>query len=410
MPGKPIKVLHINTTDTSGSAIAARRISDAVRKKKVDSVMLVLDKLFLSEPYVTGYFDSYKGKAYKLKALLQRNLLPSYYQWKTKPALPEGEMFTFPKSLIDVTKHPLYSTADIIHLHFISDFVDIPSFFRKNNKPVVWTLHDMNPFSGGYHIKENNMKIHPGIQKLKQLNLSIKRAAYDLTSKMIITAPSKWLIEEVEKSKVFSKFNHVLLPNLIDLNHYKPYPQKISRDILKIPATHIKIILFIADDHNAPNKGKEAFLWIYEKLMSKFLFIVAGKGSDSEDYNQPEIHRLGYISSELLLPLVYSAADVTLVPSGIESFSLVTLESLACGVPVAAYNTTGPAEIIEHKKSGYLADVDDKGSLIDGIELILDDTESRKMKINAELRAKEFDSEIISGKFIELYRNLLIGS
>ena len=35
----------------------------------------------------------------------------------------------------------------IIHFHWINTFIDVPSFFKYNKKPVVWTLHDMNPFT-----------------------------------------------------------------------------------------------------------------------------------------------------------------------------------------------------------------------------------------------------------------------
>jgi hypothetical protein len=41
--------------------------------------------------------------------------------------------------------------ADIINLHWVANFIDFQSFFRYNDKPIVWTLHDANPFTGGCH-------------------------------------------------------------------------------------------------------------------------------------------------------------------------------------------------------------------------------------------------------------------
>jgi hypothetical protein len=69
---------------------------------------------------------------------------------KGKPS--NYEVFSFPQTVYNITKHPLVQEADIIHLHWVANFLDYRSFFKQIQKPIVWTLHDLNPISEkGFH-------------------------------------------------------------------------------------------------------------------------------------------------------------------------------------------------------------------------------------------------------------------
>jgi glycosyltransferase involved in cell wall biosynthesis len=84
-----------------------------------------------------------------------------------------------------------------------------------------------------------------------------------------------------------------------------------------------------------------------------------------------EVINLGLIKDDNFLAGVYSAADITIVPSRSESFGQVAAESLSCGTPVAAFNTSGLKDIIDHKETGYLADYLDIADLARGVEYLL---------------------------------------
>ncbi|TAE46946.1 MAG: hypothetical protein EAY69_07690, partial [Cytophagales bacterium] len=74
------------------------------------------------------------------------------HQKYTKLLLKKKEVqFTFTESAYNILSHHLVKEADIIHLHWVAHFLDYASFFKKINKPVVWTLHDKNPLNGGFH-------------------------------------------------------------------------------------------------------------------------------------------------------------------------------------------------------------------------------------------------------------------
>ena len=84
--------------------------------------------------------------------------------------------------------------------------------------------------------------------------------------------------------------------------------------------------------------------------------VVAGSGPDESTLKEifPEALYLGWVAPEEL-PKVYSASDLLVLPSKFDSFSCVTLESFSCGLPVIAYKTKGPKDIIEHNVNGFLA-------------------------------------------------------
>ena len=66
--------------------------------------------------------------------------------------------------------------------------------------------------------------------------------------------------------------------------------------------------------------------------------------------------------------LIYSASDLTLVPSRIESFGLVALESLAHKRPVITFKNLGTTDLIIHRKNGFLSNYLDTQSLFRGIK------------------------------------------
>lgn len=119
-------------------------------------------------------------------------------------------MFTFPYSPNDITDTKEYQEADIINLHWVANFLDWNTFFQKNTKPIVWTLHDQNPFLGGEHYEElfcgidDNGEAIPRVYEEfeKEENdklVDFKKEILEDISNLHIVAPSKWLVEESKK-------------------------------------------------------------------------------------------------------------------------------------------------------------------------------------------------------------------
>ena len=146
-----IKVLHITTSTSGGAGIACVRLHQALEQEKIESIVLALKDYAGTRKNVRGIKTFTKGviadTIRKGKSWLQERVAKT----KLKNQPPGFELFSLNNTYFDITSHPAYRQADIVNLHWISNFVDYTSFFQNNKKPVVWTLHDMFPFTGGCH-------------------------------------------------------------------------------------------------------------------------------------------------------------------------------------------------------------------------------------------------------------------
>lgn len=138
-------------------------------------------------------------------------------------------------------------------------------------------------------------------------------------------------------------------------------------------------------------------------------FVVFGS---SKPQNAPDLgfktHYLGSLHDDVSLVTLYSAVDVMIVPSLQENLSNAIMESLSCGTPVVAFDIGGNSDMIEHQNTGYLAKPFDATDLKDGIEWVLNSSNYDDRCTNArEKVVREFDSEVVAGKYVELYKEVL---
>ena len=85
--------------------------------------------------------------------------------------------------------------------------------------------------------------------------------------------------------------------------------------------------------------------------------IMVGDGPDRKRYEKkyPEVTFVGYKKGRELANH-YRYADVFVFPSRKDTFGVVMIESLACGTPIAAYDVTGPKDLVENGVNGYIGD------------------------------------------------------
>jgi glycosyltransferase involved in cell wall biosynthesis len=403
-----MKVLHINTNDRGGAAKASLRLHYELINNKIESKYLVLDQFYYFKE-VYHFFEN-ETKLTKFINLFKRHAAPSFYQLYYKNKIKTYEHFSFPYTMIDITKHTLYDWADIIHLHYIAEFVNIPVFFEKCKKPIIWTFHDMFPITGlehasGFeeifgiiHTKEN--------QKIRIRNKKNIISAISKTENIKFTTPSKWLKKNAEESNDFFLDKIQVIPHAIDCNIFKQLDKNYCRKTLNLPE-YKRILLYSTDSHFRANKKFEFVIEAINKSKREDLFLltIGNFSKDNVKLNCDSIN-LGFIHNEELLPIIYSAADITIIPSIQESFSLVTLESMACGVPVIAFNTTGPAEILEHNKTGYLAELCSTYDLAKGIDSLLEDeTKYLTLSVNARNEVlRNYNISEIYKQYLNIYK------
>jgi glycosyltransferase involved in cell wall biosynthesis len=410
-----LKILHVNTHDIQGGAArAAYRLHQALLTAGVDSQMLV------------QYKSSDDHAVIRLDSGLQK------IRAKFSPALDALPLKRYPsrtKTLFSTAWVPLSGTAetinrinpDIVHLHWVNDGMMRIEELAKVNAPIVWSLHDMWAFTGGCHYDEECGAYKTGCGNCKVLRSS---KSNDLSKKIFkrkqtVFAPiknrltiiglSQWLKTCAEQSQLFQDTKVINLPNLLNTQTFSPIDKKIARELLKLPQDK-KLVLFGAMSATAdPRKGFKELSQALDKLPEGIELIVFGssKPKDKTTFKQ-QAHYLGYLHDNISLRLLYSAADVMVVPSLQENLSNAIMESLACGTPVVAFAIGGNGDMIDHQQNGYLAQPFDPKDLAHGIEWVLNHPDYHTLSIQARQKVlDQFDAPRVAQQYIATYQTAL---
>lgn len=314
------------------------------------------------------------------------------------------EIFTFPTSSYNLNENQHVKSADIIHLHWISNFVDYPSFFSKIDKPLFWTLHDMNPFQGGFHYEDDSKRNYIKLGALESELLSIKKNSLKRVENITIASPSKWLFQEAIKSDLLGKFKHHYIPYGLDLKFYKIYDQIVARSILNLPPQK-KILLFVSEHLHNKRKGLELLLDALNDLEFHDDVILCAVGSVENINIYPSILRLGRIYDERLMPLLYSAVDALILPSREDNLPNVMLEAIACGTPVIGFPIGGIVDVVKTGITGVLASETTSQALKDAIHQYF--TLEFNRKTIRDFAVENFGLEEQASKYLRLYKEII---
>ena len=420
-----MKILHINTFDDGGAAKACLRLHEGLLDQGIDSKVLIKSKKFsFRETYLFRFpnpnlWDRVKNKLLVLGKRFK--LIPEFSKTESIKILLKKqrkglEIFSYPEAETDITLSPLYKAADIIHLHWVAGFLDWPSFFAKNRKPIVWTLHDQNPFLGIDHYAERFFGIDDDgrpIQRLysqeeiseeKKVNNYKKRIVANVKN-LVVVCPSKWLMSESKKSQVLGRFVHYHIPNGFPTNIFKPYNQDFCRDVLNLPKNK-KIILFVSQSVDSIRKGFKLLRKALELLKdSNVLMCSVGYKADSE--SRRDSIDLGYVHDERLMAVIYSAADLFIVPSLEDNLPNTMIEALLCGTPVVGFPVGGIPDVIVNEKNGFLSATIDAVGLKEAIQNVLNNIDKYDRNLIAEDAFKKFNLALQAKRYIEVYQKVL---
>jgi D-inositol-3-phosphate glycosyltransferase len=104
------------------------------------------------------------------------------------------------------------------------------------------------------------------------------------------------------------------------------------------------------------------------------------------------------------LPYYYSAAEVVIMPSHYESFGMVALEAMACGVPVVASQVGGLAFLVQDGITGFHVPDGDPEALCGALtELVLNPDLRKKMGEQAAVYARDYSWEKIAPRILDVY-------
>lgn len=368
-----MRVLHLSTSDTNGGAArAAYRLHRGLRSNGVDSRMLVQNK-DSDDDHVHGP----EGVMGKLQSKVRRR-----FDELPLKRYPDRDPEIFSPAWIPErrAKQIAEHNPDIVHLHWVSDGFIRPETIAQIDVPVVWTLHDMWPFTGGCHYSKSCLKYQSKCGKCPHLNSdqqsdlanSVWQRKQDAWNGLDITvvSPSQWLGEQARESSLLSGMEIKIIPNCLDMNSF--YPRDRAKGIRHFNLNEEKNYLLFGTDYETTRKGGYLLYEALKQLSERSDLVKLTFGNTDNKYSESPIssRHLGRLSEENLR-LLYSAADLTVVPSVEDNLPNIAIESMASGTPCAAFNIGGLSDIVDHRKTGYLAEPFDTTDLADGIKWII---------------------------------------
>ena len=260
--------------------------------------------------------------------------------------------------------------CDVLNLHWIAFLCDYPSFFVSlpSQLPIVWTLHDMNPFSGGCHYSGGCDRFTSGCGSCPQVSNptpnDVSKYTFDVKKRTLrsrqihVVTPSRWLGNLAQQSPLWPKgTSFSVIPYGLELDEYVPHSKQLSRTQLGLSSDSF-VLAFGAEDIANQRKGMHLLIKALQDLppSNHWEAIVFGGGQLPTDLPAwLKTKQTGYLTSAQEKAQVYSAADVFVMPSLEDNQPQTGMEAMACGTPVIAFDAGGVPEYVRHLETGLLA-------------------------------------------------------
>ena len=403
-----MKVLHLVAGELEwGAARGAYWLHMALKGLGVDSKILTNSS---KRPYDQSVLavegEARQGQARLLGQMMER--LPRLLYGHNR-----ADIFSSGFAGNDFTRSTHASEADIIHLHWINGFVNM-RHLSKVKKPLVWTMRDMWPMTGGCHYSMGCENYRTGCGSCRHLRsrhrldwsrLVVKRKAKYIPTHIRLVGVSSWLSEKARESSLFRTADIRTIHNNIPTQEFYPMSKAVAREALGI-RTDKRILAYGAAFAQNGYKGFDK-LWDALKVLDRKRYLLLSFGNFPEDLTEQlgfENINVGYVGDNALLRSLYSASDAFVAPSIMEAFGKTLAEAMACGTPVVCFDATGPKDIVTHKLDGYKARPFDPQDLAHGIEWVCGSENYDALCREARDKVlRLFDNEVIAKQYCELY-------
>jgi glycosyltransferase involved in cell wall biosynthesis len=418
-----LRVVHVTSYyGGGGAATAALRLHAGLRRLGVDSLMFVGSSPEQPQDPTVRVFSP----PTTLLARVRRRIRRLQIGRSRGPASagPESETFSDDRSLDGADLICQIPPADIVHLHAMLHLVDYQAFFRTvpRRTPVVRTMHDMSFFTGGCHYDfgcgryKDRCGACPQLGSHDEVDLTRrtwlrKRTAFDAVplGRLHLVAPSRWLAEEARRSTLVGHFPITVIPYGLDTEEFRPRDKASARETLGIPA-QANVVLFVAEPLTRCMKG---FALLAQALnegrhLRDVMLVSAGSGTPPAEVTIPHLP-LGHVRDPRRLALLYSAADLCVVPSIQDNFPQTALEATACGTPVVGFAVGGIADIVRPGLTGLLVPPHNVAALGAAIHALLEQP-ARRAEMSANCRriaVEEYPLERQPRRYLELYESIL---
>ena len=411
-----MKILTVTSSDIKpGAPQATYRLHKALLVAGVESQMLVQFK-FSDDFTVIGPTTRIQKMINKLRLNFDTLPVRQYKDRKKQLFSPNW----VPSSSIVNRINAI--NPDLVNLSWIHGGMMRIEDIAKIKAPIVWILHDMWAFTGGCHYNnecgayEKTCGTCPVLnsKKLHDLSRKIwlrKKTTFSKIKNLNIVGLSSWMSDCAKQSSLLKETPIFTIPNPINTKAFAPIDKQQARELLNFPQDK-KIILFGASSATIdPRKGFKELSEALTKIntVNTELMVFGGSKPKNPKNFKQKVNYLGTLHDNISLRLLYSAADVMVVPSIQETFGQTNAESMACSTPVVAFGATGQLDIVDHQINGYLAKPFDTNDLAQGIDWVLNAENYSELCQNSRDKIlKEFDSRVVAKKYIALYEKILL--
>ncbi len=349
---------------------------------------------------------------------------------KPRAAMPTGAPVAFAngRSGGDLADHAHIRAADILHLHSVQpDLLSVTGLQKlfSLQKPLVWTLHDTWAFTGGCydpfdctqyltHCGQCPQLRNAGRTDASYYGFRRKLALYE-KARLQLVASSQHLREQIAASPLLGRFPVQVIPPALDTRRYRPYPQKTG--IYHRHGLDVDHRLILC----GPGQGVVEAMPGFHDLCAAFRHMVTdaasldygivltGKAEPMTLDTLPfTTHHVGAVATPEVMVEFYNAADVFVWPEPYDYAPLPVLEALACGTPVVAFRHGALAELIDHQRTGYLAQPGDAADLARGIDWVLHKADLAALRTEARRTAEaRHDEIVVAAQYRALYEEML---
>ena len=408
-----MKVLFVSASDRiGGAAIGAYRLHKALQREGVQSEMLVLRKVS-ADPTVHRLATCFNRRGRAQRRLSE---LRHARRLRDHPRTTESGHWS-----LNVFDYPIAAAinslgADIVHLNWVGDNYLPIGEVAKIKAQIVWTLQDMWAFTGGCHYTQDCPAFTRACGNCPQLAAAAandvsarthrakRRAWSDLS--LTAVALSNWLADCARESALFKHRRIEVIGNPVDPKLYKPLDRAESRRAFNLPLDR-KLILFGAV--GGTSDSRKGFRYLREALcgidVEGIALVTFGSAAKEQLALDISTYQVGRLQDDVSLSLLYSAADVYVLPTVQEALGNTLVEALACGTPCVTFAGSGAADVVQHRRSGYVARLRDSADLLAGIEWVLAQPWSRDDLHESTIA--RYGYRQVASQAIKLYRSLL---
>ena len=393
-----LRIRHISFSSAGGAGKVAGELNRDLVERGYDSDFF----------YVT--VGDIKSIAFKHPLLFSSGLIDFF---SVRRSLSQSLFSLFrSQSLLDMAQ----LDAQLIHLHWTPGTVSLKDFqsFSNLQLPVIWTIHDMFPFTGGcHHAMECTAyldqcskcpQVRPIFRRQVRKSLENKSKTHQATQPILIVAPSTWLGRKAQESQVFRNSSVTVIPNPVDTKFFTPnlHPRITPNQIITVGCNATNLL--------DPMKGVLSIIRILEIFQSnnpelKVELIAIGGGRLPA--SSIKIRQSGFVSDQSKIVSLYQKMDVFVSMSLAEVFPLSIAEAQSCGVPVICLNSGGMPEMVEPGVNGFVAKTPDE--ILHFLTYFSQNSErAQVMRSKSRLHAvSRYSTNVVVDKYLDLYSRVM---